>query len=1209
MRPVTPIRLTILTKGLLLVAVPLLLQLVMTGFMIEAGRQERESDVLVANAQKALHEAERLSSRLADAETTGRGYVLTGDPVFSEAYDRTVRDLPRCLNGLTSRETASVPHNIAADKIAVCMARWLEFQTENVRLVREGSKDEAAVRIATLTGKDLMDDLRQTIADFQWEIERRVQDESDLRERNHGFFWNAIVIGSILSVLLAVGLAAFFTREISRRISILNVNIQSLARGNELMAPIGGDDEIARMDLSFREMAKSLSETQEELRSRSRLLQSMLDNMGDGVVVADETGKFLVFNPAAERILGIGLTDSTPDQWSDRYQVYLPDQSKLYPSEKLPLVRAIHGEEVDGAELFIRNPKQNNDVWITVTARPLKDETGRLHGGVAVFRDDTLRKRAVREVEHAFQLLDGTRDGIFIFDAETLYFSYVNQGAVAQVGYACEELLQMKVLDLKTDFSEAKFRTLIAPVLSGEVVSKTFTTIHRHKDGRQIPVEINVQCVVDSNRGRSLVTVARDVTERKQAEAQLIQAREAAESANVAKSEFLAAMSHELRTPLNGILGMNELLLKTELNGKQKQFVQACCTSGKALLHQINDILDLSKIEAGKLELDIHKCNLEALVYDVADVFSHNAPPAVPFQRRQEDGLCAEMSVPKSVHLNCHIDPSACVAVLCDANRVRQVLVNLIGNAMKFTSAGAVVISVECVQQVDSQLTLRFSVTDTGVGIPEDRLNRLFAPFSQVDSSTSRKFGGTGLGLSICKQLVELMGGTIGVQSRVGVGSIFWFELPLPLVAEEEFSSMQRRMLVGKRVLAIDGIDRERKQIGDSLQAWECSFEQVRSLPESLETVARSNSAGTPFAVVLADCRLVQGDEYILLQRLAKDSQVPIIGLGANPSENEAASKYLRQLGVRHLLCDPVRPSVLFNAMNSVLAVSSPVSAPEQSVSPVPKVPSISLSGHLLVAEDNRINQMYIAELLKHCGCTCEIADNGDAALTALQFSRFDVVLMDCQMPEMDGFTATREIRRREAAGELPGHLPIIALTANALQGDRERCLEAGMDEYLAKPLNAELLESMLRKMIGRKPETTPVPSTSQQELKMDNPPINLSDLLERCLGNFEFALSLLDELESSSGQRLEEIRRATDQKDVDATANIAHSLKGVAGILCATSVHAAAAQVEATARMGNLAEIESQVDNMIRELHLCLESLPTLRQEIHDQQMQPSLN
>lgn len=1197
------IRCSILSKGLLLVAVPLLCQLVMIGFVIKSGRQEREADELVTQAQTTLQLSERLLKQLVDAETGCRGFVLTADPVFAEPLDLATQEVPNLVESLRA-----VLNDMPAEKSELItiennVARWLAFQAENMRLVQGGEQDNAAERIATHIGKQQMDHLRQQFATLQQGINRRAAAQTEIRERNHARFWNVIVSGTITSILLAMGLAVAFMRGISRRLSIVVGNIQSLAQGKELVSPVDGRDEIAVVDQAFRQMAQSLARSKDELMKRSRLLQSMLENMGDGVVVADEAGRFLLFNPAAERILGVRLTDSNPDEWSDRYHVFLPDQLTRYPSRQLPLARAIRGEEVDGAELYIRNPNQDEDLWITVTARPLIDDRGQACGGVAVFRDDTLRKRAIREVQHAFNLVDGTRDGFFIFDAETLRFSYLNQGAVEQVGYSRDELLLMKVLDIQPEFTESQFRTLIAPLLAGTVPSQTFTTIHRHQCGHDIPVEINIQCVVDSANRQSLVAVARDVTERTNAEAQLIHAREVAESANRAKSEFLAVMSHELRTPLNGILGMNELLMNTELSAKQRQFVEACSTSGKALLHQINDILDLSKIEAGKLELEIHECQLEALVYDVVDVFAHNTQRSGLARRRRDDitDAASHSSQRKSFPLHCFIDPSACVTALCDANRLRQVLVNLIGNAMKFTESGDVTVRVECVQQMDCLLTLRFSVTDTGVGIPEDRLHRLFTPFSQVDSSTSRKFGGTGLGLSICKQLVEVMGGTIGVNSQVGVGSTFWFELPLQFVAEEDFASQQRRILVGKRVLAIDGIDRERKQIGESLQAWECPFEHVRNLAEALESVARAKSAGVPFAVVLTDLQLVKGDEYILLQKLAKNSHLPIIGLGTNPTAE--TSDYLRQLGVRQVLCDPIRPSVLFDAMISVLAVTPSAAAPNQEDKQVVDEPPQKLSGHILVAEDNRINQMYITELLKYCGCTSELADNGDAALTALQNHRFDLVLMDCQMPEMDGFTATREIRRREAAGELPGHLPIIALTANALQGDRERCLEAGMDEYLTKPLNAQVLEAMLKKIIGWQPLTTQIESDVPQGPKLEDSSIDLNALVARFLGNFDFALLMLDELESSSDQSLAAIRQAANQQDSRATAEAAHSLKGAASILSATAVQQAAAQIEATARAGDLTEISSLVDNLDRELRQCLESLPTLRQQIQRQQ------
>lgn len=533
--------------------------------------------------------------------------------------------------------------------------------------------------------------------------------------------------------------------------------------------------------------------------------------------------------------------------------------------------------------------------------------------------------------------------------------------------------------------------------------------------------------------------------------AELTAANEQLIRANQFKSEFLASISHELRTPLNGVLGMNELLLRTSLTNQQREYVEAGITSGRALLSLINDVLDLSKIEAGKIELDLHGSDLEALAYDVLAMFTIRAKQ-------------------KGVSLSCRLDPETCVRVMCDDTRLRQVLVNLLGNALKFTTQGGVMLESKCVQRDDQRIVVRLSVTDTGLGIPEDKLDRLFSPFSQVDSSTSRQFGGTGLGLSIAKQLVELMGGHIGVNSRVGVGSTFWFEVPFDLVNEAEKTSQRRLLLQGTKVLAVDGVDRERRQIADCLNSWGCPYQHVSSLREAVNIVAQAEADGQPFAVILADCRLAIGDEFVHLQSLARRPDVPVIGLGVG--EEDDLSSHLRQLGLRCLLRDPIRPSALFNALASVLAVTPPTSAPSPQSDAVVAEQLPTVTGHILVAEDNHINQMFVRELLKHSGCTCDIANNGDEALTALQQNRYDLVLMDCQMPEMDGFTAAREIRRREAAGELPGRLPIIALTANALKGDRERCLQAGMDDYLTKPLQAAQLQAMLAKFLP--PRTDP---------------------------------------------------------------------------------------------------------------------------------------
>jgi Amt family ammonium transporter len=544
--------------------------------------------------------------------------------------------------------------------------------------------------------------------------------------------------------------------------------------------------------------------------------------------------------------------------------------------------------------------------------------------------------------------------------------------------------------------------------------------------------------------------------DRCQTEEQLVRARNSADSANRFKSEFLASMSHELRTPLNGVLGMNELLLITPLTDKQREFVDASNTSGRALLCLINDVLDISKIETGKLELDIHECDLEALAYDALTIFSHQA---------KQNG----------VSLSCRLDPETCVTALCDDNRLRQVLVNLLGNALKFTAAGSVILESKCVQRDEQRIVVRLAVTDTGLGIPDDKLNHVFSPFSQVDSSTSRHYGGTGLGLSITTRLVELMGGTIGVRSRLGVGSTFWVEIPFELVQAEAKTVQQKQLLNGIKVLAVDGVDKERRQIADCLESWGCPFQQVGMLQEAIEVVAQAEAAGEPFALVLADCRLAIGEEFVHLQNLARRPDLPVIGLGL--SENNEMAEHLRQLGLRQLLRDPVRPSALFDALTSVLAVASQTAFPNQKPDAHHHDEQAStFTGHILVAEDNHINQMFVRELLKHFGCTCDIAHNGDETLTALQQKRYDLALMDCQMPEMDGFTAAREIHRREAAGQLTGRLRIIALTANALKGDRERCLEAGMDDYLCKPLQAAQLQTMLAKYLRPKTGEQPNP-------------------------------------------------------------------------------------------------------------------------------------
>ncbi len=817
---------------------------------------------------------------------------------------------------------------------------------------------------------------------------------------------------------------------------------------------------------------------------------------------------------------------------------------------------------------------------------------------IGIDRDITERKRVeadlLREKQFLETLNQNTPVAIIVLDQAGSIVS-ANPAFEQLFGYVPAEIVGRNLDSLiNTEQTMAEAAAYTEQVRSSPVHA---LGTRRRKNGTLVQVELFGVSVSLAEGRTGTLAIYHDITE-------LEKARREAEESNRAKSEFLANMSHEIRTPMNGVMGMLELALETQLTTEQRDFLETSLHSAEALLAILNDILDFSKIEAGHLELERINFSLRNTVEDVAYTLA---------ERAQSKGL----------EIACLIHPDITSKLRGDPGRLRQILVNLVGNAIKFTHQGEIVIQAESVSETESHAVVHFSVQDTGVGIPLERQAAVFDRFTQADGSTTRKFGGTGLGLTISKQLVEAMGGTIGVESRPGMGSTFWFDIEFEKQPVEKRHTAPLTLslvnLSEARILVVDDNKTNQTVLTKNVQAMGCRVDAASSGAKALESLRNAYRAGDPYHVVLLDMQMPGMDGEQTARAIKSDpavKDVKIIILTSMGHRGDAAR--MESLGCSGYLLKPVKQQMLFDATLAVLGSEEEASPGLITRHVLSEQRKFSL--RVLLAEDNPINQKLAVTVLQKAAYSVDTVDNGTDAVAKAKANQYNVILMDVQMPGMDGFEATGQIRAWEK--ERGTHIPIIAMTAHAMQGDRERCLAAGMDDYVTKPVQPRVLFSALNRWIpsdavaAEEEQKVQDYSSASDEFSMDfdddlfgesvsdstltpkaasvvqpavftpdGPPLDLQSAVERFDDDRPFVLSIIRDFRAYLPARMKEIRAILQAGDVNSLSRLAHNLKGVALNVSAGPIAQVALEIEKTTAREDLAGAATLVTQLDQEV------------------------
>lgn len=965
-----------------------------------------------------------------------------------------------------------------------------------------------------------------------------------------------LVVGAValLILVIIVGASTIISRSVTHPIKVLGGKAEALSKGDlGVSIDLEGGDEIANLARSFdimreamRELVEGLetkvAERTEDFQSSEKRVQSIIDNAADGIIVMSENGIIQSFSPAAERIFG-----------------YTADET-IEKNINMLMPEPMHSEHEDYLERFKQSGKNlnvgNNREVIGLRKNgitfPMDLAVGMAElGGEYIFtgivRDITERKQAEEELqtaeEHTRLILESAGEGLFGLNNEGI-MTFVNPSACRMLGFSSEEMIGQPLHQLihhsypdGTPYPQEKCH-MRAAFTEGKVHNITDEVLWR-KDGTSFQVEYTSTPIEKNAELLGAVVTFSDVTERKRAEAEIKVAMEKAEEATKAKAAFLASMSHEIRTPMNGIVGMADLLSKTDLNEDQNLMLNTIKDSGNSLLTVINDILDFSKIEADKLDF-------ENVALSICDVLEGAAATISPNASR------------KNIQVVTYVDPDIPQNLLGDPVRLRQIIFNLTGNAVKFSEEGEVIVRADKVSADGDGAVVKISVVDNGIGISEDAQSKLFEAFSQADTSTTRRFGGTGLGLTICKSLTDKMGGEITVESQIGSGSTFSVELPLALGEEKETKS-EDIDLDGVRLLIITESEMLGFAVKRYLEHWKAKVQIASSDAEIEEKILALQNDNKVFDVIALDYILSEDRQLFIVEKYKSDNTRFLI-----MSDGQRRSARVQVPDIITLDGNPLRQSQLINAVAVAVGRASPIFKSDAEGESSKAYIALSVEEALaqgtliLLAEDNITNQNVIQRQLNMLGYTCEIADDGKLALEAWRERDYGLLLSDCHMPHMDGFELTAAIRNDEEGSSK--RAPIIAVTANALEGEAQRCIAEGMDDYLSKPLKMDDLKAMLKKWM---PTFDPIEVVEMEE-KAVEPKIS-KDVASRDDGKGEkvaidpsalksvfgddeetFKEILKDFLEPAMSN-IVEIEASFGDRSADGVAKAAHKLKSSA--------------------------------------------------------------